>query len=102
MSARYVVGIDLGTTNSVVAYAPVDGSDAIRVLPIPQLVAPGTTELAQQLPSFLYLPPAGESKSGEAIVGAYARQRASEVPDRVVASASPMPRSSPGKAHPSS
>jgi molecular chaperone DnaK (HSP70) len=30
---------------------------------------------------------AGESKSGEAIVGAYARQRASEVPDRVVASA---------------
>jgi len=87
MSARYVVGIDLGTTNSVVAYAPVDGSDAIRVLPIPQLVAPGTTESAQQLPSFLYLPPAGESKSGEAIVGAYARQRASEVPDRVVASA---------------
>ncbi len=87
MAARYVVGIDLGTTNSVVAYAPVDGSDAIRVLPVPQLVAPGTTESAPQLPSFLYLPAAGESASGDAIVGAYARQRASEVPDRVIASA---------------
>lgn len=87
MAARYVVGIDLGTTNSVVAYAPVDGSDEIRVLPIPQLIAPGTTEAAPQLPSFLYLPAPGEGGSGEPIVGALARQRGSEVPDRVVASA---------------
>lgn len=87
MPARFVVGIDLGTTNSVVAYAPVDGSDAIRVLPIPQLVAPGTTEPAPQLPSFLYLPVAGEDAAGEPIAGAFARQRGSEVPDRVVASA---------------
>ncbi|MBX3028422.1 Hsp70 family protein [bacterium] len=87
MTTRYVIGIDLGTTNSVVAYAPLDGSDEIRVLPIPQLTAPGTTEAAPQLPSFLYLPAAAEGGSGEPIAGIYARQRASEVPDRVIASA---------------
>ena len=97
MAARYVVGIDLGTTNSVVAYAPVDGSDEIRVLAIPQLTAPGTVEPSAQLPSFLYLPAEGELPAAaaalpwdaptDAVVGAYARQRGSEVPDRVVASA---------------
>ena len=97
MAARFVVGIDLGTTNSVVAYAPVDGEGEIRVLSIPQLTAPGTVEAASQLPSFLYLPAEGELTPAamalpwkgptDAVVGAFARQRGSEVPDRVVASA---------------
>ena len=44
-AVRYVVGIDLGTTNSVVAYVPIDGETAsIAVLAIPQLTAPGTVE----------------------------------------------------------
>ena len=56
MSAKYVLGIDLGTTNSVLAYAP-GGQEAapIEVLPISQLVAPGLIESRSALPSFLYL-----------------------------------------------
>ncbi len=95
---KYVVGIDLGTTNSVVAYVPVEPDGApIEVLMIPQLTAPGTVEERPALPSFLYLPAAGElpekalalpwSGSADAVVGAFARRRGSEVPDRVVASA---------------
>ena len=45
MSPQYVIGIDLGTTNSVLAYAPLDGDEPrLELLPIPQLVAAGTTE----------------------------------------------------------
>ncbi len=53
---KYVFGIDLGTTNSVLAYAPLDAEEpAVDVLPIPQLVAAGTVESRTMLPSFLYL-----------------------------------------------
>jgi len=39
---RYLIGIDLGTTNSVVAYIDTEGADpGIRVFPVPQLVAQG-------------------------------------------------------------
>ena len=60
-----VVGIDLGTTNSAVAYCDTGapGADAepkIQHLLIPQLVAPGTVEARPLLPSFLYLPGPGE------------------------------------------
>ena len=58
--ARYVVGIDLGTTNTVISYvdteAQEDGGEAeIRLLPVRQLVAPGVVEAKETLPSFLYL-----------------------------------------------
>ena len=95
---RYVVGIDLGTTNSVVAYVPAnDAAAPIALLPIPQLTAPGTVEERPVLPSFLYLPAAGELAADalclpwggatDAVVGAFAQTRGSEVPTRVVASA---------------
>jgi molecular chaperone DnaK (HSP70) len=50
------VGIDLGTTNSALAYIePVHGElpdyPEIKVLPIPQYVAPGQTEPRRTLPS---------------------------------------------------
>ena len=56
MPAQYAIGIDLGTTNSVLAYARL-GEDpaAAPALPIPQLVAAGTVEERNILPSFLYL-----------------------------------------------
>ena len=59
MTAKFVLGIDLGTTNSVLAFAPL-GADrpAVELLPIPQLVAPGVVESRTTLPSFLYLAPA--------------------------------------------
>ncbi len=57
-AARFVVGIDLGTTNSAVAYAePAVGSE-VRVFPIVQLVAEGETAPRASLPSAVYL--AGE------------------------------------------
>ena len=56
MAAKFIVGIDLGTTNSVVAYTSLDAdSPRVELLPIPQLVAPGTLESRSSLPSFLYL-----------------------------------------------
>ncbi len=96
--ARFVVGIDLGTTNSVVAYADTQTeAPAIRVLEIPQLTAPGSVEARTTLPSFLYvaakdeLPPEqlrlpwkGEH---DRIVGDFARRRGAEVPARLVSSA---------------
>jgi hypothetical protein len=63
--SRYVVGIDLGTTNSAVCY--VDTQERpwmVRVLEIPQLVAPGQMEARDTLPSFHYQPLAAELASG--------------------------------------
>jgi molecular chaperone DnaK (HSP70) len=53
------VGIDLGTTNTVLAYADA-GSDHVATFDIPQLVAPGETGTAPLLPSNRYHPLAGE------------------------------------------
>ncbi len=58
MTAKFAIGIDLGTTNSVVAYSPLDvDKPEVRLLPIPQLVGAGTVEEHTSLPSFLYLAP---------------------------------------------
>ncbi|MDB5329002.1 MAG: hypothetical protein JWP03_153, partial [Phycisphaerales bacterium] len=41
MAAQYAIGIDLGTTNSVVAYTKLGEENApVELLPLPQLVAP--------------------------------------------------------------
>jgi len=96
MSAQYCIGIDLGTTNSVLAFAPLGELEAlVAVLPIPQLVAPGAIERRLSLPSFLYLAKSLDDpafqvpgiRSGVGIVGEFARRIASEQPDRVVAAA---------------
>ncbi len=98
---QYIIGIDLGTTNSIVAYTEAGlekgQSPDIRVLDIPQVVAPRTVEKRSLLPSFLYLPSAAETGDGaldlpwagggHLVVGEYARARGAEVPQRVVASA---------------
>ena len=81
MPIKYVIGIDLGTTNTVLAYAQKpDGSvgsssdtspgsasqmPEIEILPIPQYVAPGTVESRKSLPSFLYLPTGQEASQYE-------------------------------------
>jgi molecular chaperone DnaK (HSP70) len=96
---RYVVGIDLGTTNSVVAYADTSAGDtpALQVFAVPQLVDAGTVEPRSLLPSFLYIPGAGELspdalrlpwKSGaDRLVGTFAQRRGTEVPARLISSA---------------
>jgi hypothetical protein len=98
---RFVVGIDLGTTNCAVAYVDrQDGGDPLaprlRVFEVPQLVAPGDVRPLAVLPSFLYLADAGERASrGLHVswashpepVGAFARDEGAMRPDQQVASA---------------
>src|SRR5438094_2733498 len=100
--SRYLIGIDLGTTNSALAYVdlqrkPKAGRPEVETFAIPQLTAPG--ELAQRalLPSFLYLPGAHDLPPGSVAlpwdtrrtyaVGEFARNHGARVPGRLVTSA---------------
>jgi molecular chaperone DnaK (HSP70) len=99
---RYLVGIDLGTTNSALAYVdlqkgPRGGQVEIQPFPIRQVVGVGDVKDRQLLPSFLYLP-AGPDLAPDAIalpwdasrtyvVGEFARSQGSRVPGRLVTSA---------------
>jgi len=78
------IGIDLGTTNSALAYvAETVGSPdypEIKVLEIPQYVAPAQIEPRRTLPSFLFL-------GDQTYVGAYAREQGALVPTKSVHSA---------------
>ena len=66
--SHYIVGIDLGTTHTVVAYAPRKGArggvPAVQLLEIEQLVAPGEVAALPLLPSVRYHPAAGELAAG--------------------------------------
>ncbi|MER2554359.1 MAG: Hsp70 family protein, partial [Thauera sp.] len=57
--ARYTVGIDLGTSNTVVAFAA-EGDDRIRLFEIDQLVGRGEVAARALLPSLRYHPADGE------------------------------------------
>ncbi|TWT32322.1 Chaperone protein DnaK [Posidoniimonas corsicana] len=98
-TSRYVVGIDLGTTNSALAY--VDSKESpwrIRTLPLPQVVAAGEVDDRPTLPSFLCQATAAEQQFNAFAlpwsdapqpwaVGAFARDESSSRPGRVVSSA---------------
>lgn len=65
---RYSVGIDLGTSNTVLAYAEAgaqDGSQPIRVFEIEQLVSPGQVAAQPLLPSVRYHAAEGELSAGD-------------------------------------
>src|SRR3954470_11428846 len=100
--ARFLIGIDLGTTNSALAaidlrHKPKAGRPEERVFPVPQLVAPGEVGDRHLLPSFLYLPgphdlPPGATalpweKEAREVVGEFARNHGARVPGRLVSSA---------------
>ena len=100
MDTKYIIGIDLGTTNSVLSF--LDGSIAeedarIDVQPVPQLINPGEVAEQSLLPSFLYVPgemdfPQGSislpwDRKAQFVIGELARKRGSENPARLVASA---------------
>ena len=55
---QYIVGIDLGTTNTVMAYTQIPDSDSeknrITLFPLPQVVDAGRVEERPLLPSFLF------------------------------------------------
>jgi molecular chaperone DnaK (HSP70) len=101
-SSRYIIGIDLGTTNSVVAYIDGQGdrnqgASAIQVFQVPQLVAEHEFRPSPTLPSFLYFPTGHDLAAGgmklpwnerpESIVGVLAREQGALVPGRQVSSA---------------
>lgn len=94
-AARYIVGIDLGTTQSAVAFFDMERpSYGLDLLKIEQLSAPGTVEAFDTLPSFQYFPVSGEGlgddlpwKSEGGVIGRYARERGAELPGRLIASA---------------
>jgi molecular chaperone DnaK (HSP70) len=98
---RYIIGIDLGTTNSAVSYVDLQAENrrnrGIRLFKIPQLTGPGEVSPLPVLPSFCYLP-GGYDISEAAIrlpwqsddpgfVGRFARDHGSRVPGRLVVSA---------------
>ena len=96
--SRYIVGIDLGTTNCAVAYLDATKETAaIQYFPVQQWVDFGTVEARELLPSFLYQPLASEIEAlqgaGEAdafdthVVGSLARDRGLQLPGRQVSSA---------------
>lgn len=92
---QFIVGIDLGTTNSVLAYTPQDGDAAdVQLLAIPQLVAEDTIEKRSSLASFCYL--ATDESSTLAVpwaetrkycVGELARRQSAEQAEQTVSAA---------------
>lgn len=108
---QYLVGIDLGTTNTVLAYAPVAqppgrgqraASAEIKLFEIEQLIAPGQVAARPLLPSVRYHAAPGEIAEGElqlpwptdddaarapVVMGQWARQLGAQVPGRLVSSA---------------
>ena len=98
---KYIVGIDLGTSNSILAYTPAETDDEaaaeIHILEIPQVVGPGSVSPRSVLPSFILLP--GEKdmspddlnlpwgKDVKKVVGEFARERGAELPQRLISSA---------------
>ena len=98
-----MVGIDLGTTNSALSFAPLQADpdpfapSNVQLLPVPQLVNPGEVRDESLLPSFLYLPGASDFPAGTLalpwdesrgfVVGELAQKRGVENVGRLVSSA---------------
>jgi len=100
LDARFIVGIDLGTTNSALAYCEFgEESDAQRIdiSPIPQVVNPNEVADRTLLPSFLYIPGDLDFPKGslslpwdgkpQFVIGELARKRGAESPGRLISSA---------------
>ncbi|MHA2766590.1 Hsp70 family protein [Vibrio harveyi] len=105
-SPRFLVGIDLGTTNTVVAYCEITDNleqSEVSLFDIDQLIGPGEVVRKPLLPSFRYHPAIGqispsdltlpwenEPVSGDisnVIVGEWARELGAKVEGRQVSSA---------------
>ena len=99
LPSRYIVGIDLGTTNSAVSFVDTQQDPwHVAVLPIPQLVAAGEVESRDTLPSFHYQATGPQAADGALrlpwstqdpgdAVGVYAREQGTQTPGRLIASA---------------
>ncbi|MFI0435464.1 MAG: Hsp70 family protein [Parachlamydiaceae bacterium] len=95
---RYIIGIDLGTTNSALCFIDTEHpSLAINLFAIPQLTGEGKIDSLHTLPSFCYLPAIGEWPAGalklpwkdevKSFTGQFAKIQGAKVPTRLVQSA---------------
>jgi len=100
---RYIIGIDLGTTNSAVSYVDLEDEltpkkkKNIKNFNVPQLVGAGEIGKHNVLPSFLYVPGQYDisedtliqpfETSEKRFAGVFARDHGSKVPARLVSSA---------------
>lgn len=96
----YIIGIDLGTTNSVAAYTETNSTKGepsdIKILKIPQLVGPGTVEKREILPSFILMHEKNDAvdeslnlpwdNETHYVVGEHARDRGAEIPGSLISS----------------
>lgn len=99
--ASYIIGIDLGTTNSTVAYISLEPSEntlrAIEQMPISQVMQANVQDTSFSLPSFIYYPLAEEQTAKVAslswdpsrsfCIGTFAKERGAELPARLISSA---------------
>ncbi|EHH2557458.1 hsp70 family protein [Vibrio parahaemolyticus] len=105
-SPRFLVGIDLGTTNTVVAYCEITDNleqSEVSLFDIDQLISPGEVVRKPLLPSFRYHPAVGQISPSDltlpwdnepvagdinnVIVGEWARELGAKVEGRQVSSA---------------
>src|SRR3954453_13460906 len=96
MTARFSLGIDLGTSNSAIAVSDLE-NDQTRIVEVAQIVGVNQIGKRPTLASALYMPHQDEfpgglenpfDTAGEAgIVGQFARDHGALVPDRLVTSA---------------
>src|SRR5580698_6733962 len=102
LPSQYVIGIDLGTTNCALAYAPEGGDHTseqppVALFEVPQLVNPGEVRDEGLLPSFLYVPGATDFPTDstalpwdaqpDVVIGRLAQKRGAENAGRLVSSA---------------
>lgn len=99
--SKYIVGIDLGTTHSVLAYTrsnlPEGEAPQIKIFGVSQLVDAGEVKPQPLLPSFIFVPgPHDVPEKGldlpwtehtRLAVGEFARKRGAELPHRLISSA---------------
>ncbi len=98
--SRFVVGIDLGTTNSALGFvdteiSPENPDEAfVATLPIDQVVAPGSVDQMPTLPSSVYIASGSELPEGslklpwrredKVAVGHFAREQGARIPTRYI------------------
>ena len=97
MTTRFSVGIDLGTTNSAIALTDLE-ADHTEILEVTQVLGPNQIGERPTLPSALYIPHRDEFPKnsfplpwadaiGDTVVGHFAGQHGTLVPDRLITSA---------------
>ncbi len=96
---KYALGIDLGTSNSALAYCSTETENPVEILPVTQLLSFKSSGDKESLPSAIYLPIAQEVETASArlpwgdadlfsgVVGEFARAQGALIPERLVTSA---------------